>query len=85
MLNRKNVNFAGDVKHNSIPDIDEEQKKQKSHFNNGYIMHVIRRTVWSTSISIGFYLNKFPGLTERRHKRLSLRKGNPFRLSASSV
>ncbi len=31
MLNRKNVNFEGDVKHNSIQDIDEEQKKQKRY------------------------------------------------------
>jgi hypothetical protein len=43
VLNRKNVNFKGDVKHNSIPDIDEEQKKQKSHFNKLYIMTLIGR------------------------------------------
>jgi hypothetical protein len=43
MLNRKNVNFEDDVKHNSIQDIDEEQKKQKSHFNKLYIMLLIGR------------------------------------------
>jgi hypothetical protein len=46
VLNRKNVNFEGDVKHNSIPDIDEGREKRNFHFNNGYIMTLIGRRLW---------------------------------------
>jgi hypothetical protein len=51
VLNRKNVNFEGDVKHNSIQDIDEGREKRNSHFNNGYIMVLIGLNVQSTPIN----------------------------------